>query len=148
MVLTYGLEAGKRISLNLPYDLTAKTWINKSETSLAKGVLDRVGSRVAIEDAGLVETGAGIDFERVLVTGGGQLKLQGSVGVRHMLAGDTKISINHERFATEGTATQPLLDAGISWRRQDLELEARLSTVGLGSDNYSVTGLLGLQYLF
>ncbi len=147
-VLSFGIEAGTRIALDSPLALTAKAWISRTESIFDNEFVDRVESHISFAETSILEAGAGLNFESEIPSGNESMKLYGSVGLRHLMNGNTKVMVNSEEFESEGPKTLPLLDVGISWNRKDLIFDANISTAGIGSDNFTYSGSVGLQYLF
>ena len=140
LVRSVDLEAGRRFDVGQKTRLTARAWLNRSDTSL-KRFTDAVGSRVSLTDADALTVGAGAIIETDFGWNAGQdsLSLRGSLGVERTVGGETVVLVSGEALRSTSPSDGLVLGLGATrrWGRFALGAELRASGLDSGDNDYS-----------
>ena len=147
---TLDVEAGRRFALGEKTGLTVRTWLHRSEASVAR-FTDVVRSRVSVIDAehlkgaigGIVETD--LDWR----PSGKTLSLHGSLDLEQTLSGgETAVLVSGAELRSKSPDTRILLGVGGTYRWDRVTLQGGLRMHGVGSDDVEYSGSLVLRMAF
>ena len=144
------VEAGRRFAVSEKTELTARTWLHRSEVSV-DDFTDAAGARVSISDGDQLKGGVGGVVETDLAWDDGEeaLTLHGSLDVEQTLDGGvTSVLVSGTELKSEAPATRALLGVGATYRWDRYSLQGGLRAHGPGSGDTEYSGSLLFRMAF
>ena len=149
-IRSFGVEAGRRLSLTDHLSLVPQAWLTHSHVSMG-GFQDAVGSRVSLAQADRSVAGFGIVTETTHSWDGGKghLVLRSRLGLEGNLSdADTVAYVSGERLRSQAARSWGVLGLGAAYRWNQWSLGAEVVASGMGSDDSDYTASARLVVRF